>query len=69
MLVLVLVLVLELLLLLLVELQPVVAPLVESKRAGGCKRKKNLCPRLNFLKLILSREKVINILNINDRAY
>ena len=46
MLVLVLVLVLELLLLLLVELQPVVAPLVESKRAGGCKRKKICAPDL-----------------------
>ena len=32
-------------------------------------KKINFFSRLNFLKLILSIEKLINILNINDRAY
>ena len=58
----------EVLLLLVVRLLlPVAAPLAPSKRVRG--QKKILCPRVNFLKLILSIEKLVNIFNINDRAY
>ena len=51
-------------------LLPVSAPLAPSKRVRGPKKKDSfLCPRVIFLKLILSIEKLINILHINDRAY
>ena len=50
-------------------LLPVAAPLAPSKRVRGWKIFLFLCPGVNFLKFILSIEKLMNILNITERAY
>ena len=52
-------------------LLPVAAPLAPSERETKWENKKNyfLSPRVDFLNSIFSIEKLINILNINERDY